>query len=116
MRPLAHFEPQARCLLLCRFSDAGNRGSIQHARAAGVGKAPRQEIAVGSSAAVRRALWGLYERGHCQARFLGPVSLSSILSFDLKSPFFRPDPGRPRSAARKICQGRRNSAAQRACP
>jgi hypothetical protein len=29
-----------------------------HARAAGVGKAPRQEIAVGSSAAVRRALWG----------------------------------------------------------
>ena len=29
-----------------------------HARAAGVGKAPRQEIAVGSSAAVRRGLWG----------------------------------------------------------
>ena len=29
-----------------------------HVRAAGVGKAPRQEIAVGSSVAVRRALWG----------------------------------------------------------
>src|ERR1700693_3267573 len=32
------------------------------ARAAGGGKAPRQEIAVGSSAAVRRALWG-FSRG-----------------------------------------------------
>ena len=33
-----------------------------HARATGVGKAPRQEIAVGGSAAVRRALWG-FSRG-----------------------------------------------------
>ena len=32
------------------------------ARATGVGKAPRQEIAVGSSVAVRRALWG-FSRG-----------------------------------------------------
>jgi hypothetical protein len=30
----------------------------RHAWAAGVRKAPRQEIAVGSLAAVRRALWG----------------------------------------------------------
>jgi hypothetical protein len=58
----------------------------------------------------------LYERGHCQADFWARFSFSSILLFDLKSPFFRPDPGRPRNAARKICQGRRNSAAQWACP
>lgn len=52
----------ASYLLLCRFSDAGNRGSIHTRGAAGVGKAPRQEIAVGSSAAMRRALWG-FSRG-----------------------------------------------------
>jgi hypothetical protein len=39
----------------------------------------------------RIRLWGLYERGHCQARFLGSLSLSSILLFDLESLFFRPD-------------------------
>ena len=44
----------------------------------------------------------------------GRLSLSSILLFDLKKPFFRPDPSVCRSAARKICQGRRESAAQRA--
>ena len=41
------------------------------------------------------------------------LSLSSILLFDLKSPFFRPDPCVFRSAARKICQGWRDSAANR---
>ena len=34
----------------------------RHARADGVRKAPRQEIAVGSAAVVRRALWG-FRRG-----------------------------------------------------
>ena len=68
-------------------------------------KAPRHEIAIGSSAAERRALLGLYERGHCQVRFLGPFSLSSILLFDLKSPFFRPDPGVCARRARSVKDG-----------
>jgi hypothetical protein len=37
-------------------------GDYRRALAAGLRKAPRQEIAVGSSAAVRRALWG-FSRG-----------------------------------------------------
>jgi hypothetical protein len=48
------------CLLMCNVQVFGRRQSRinRQARAAGVGKAPRQEIAVGSAAAVRRALWG----------------------------------------------------------
>jgi hypothetical protein len=42
---------------LCRFLDAGN-DEMPRARAAGVQKAPRHEVAVSLAAAVRRALWG----------------------------------------------------------
>ena len=43
-------------------------------------------------AVVLRALWGLYEGGTVKPDFWA-LSLSCILLFDLKSPFFRPDPG-----------------------
>ena len=62
---------------------------------AGVRNPAGKEPAGGRAVAAPRSLWGLYERGQCQARFLGLFSLSSfiILLFDLKSPFFRPEPG-----------------------
>ena len=41
---------------------------------------------------MRRVLWGLYEGGTVKPDFWA-LSLSCILLFDLKSPFFRPDPG-----------------------
>src|SRR5207302_1054520 len=63
----------------------------------------------------RAVLWGLYERGHCQARFLGPFTF--VHSFVRpEEPILSSRPWRLRSAARKICQGRRDNAAQRACP
>jgi PAS domain S-box-containing protein len=60
-------------------------------------------------------IWGLYERGHCQAQFLGSFSVSSILLFDVKRHSFVPTLASA-VAARKICQGRRNSGVQQACP
>ena len=67
--------------------------SQSRARSAGVQKAPRHEIAIGDAPAVRRTLWGLYEPGTVKPDFSASFALSSILLFDLKSPFFRPDPG-----------------------
>jgi len=49
-----------------------------HALASGVRKAPRQEIAVGSSAAVRRALWG----------FSGGTGLEEVGEKRLRRPVF----------------------------
>ena len=59
--------------------------------AGGVRKAPRHEIAVEHVTAVPRVLWGLYERGTVKPDF-SALFTSSILLFDLKSLFFRPDP------------------------
>jgi hypothetical protein len=58
------------CLLLCRFLDAGNNDTAD-AQLTGVQKAPRHEVAGSWARAGQQALWGLYEQGHCQARFLG---------------------------------------------
>jgi len=43
-------------------------------------------------------------------------SLPSILLFDLRRSSFRPGPVYWMSAVRKVGQGRRDSAARRACP
>ena len=86
--------------------------SQPRARSAGVQKAPRHEIAIGDAPAVRCTLWGLYEPGTVKPDFSASFALSSILLFDLKSPFFRPDPG-VCGARREIRQGRCNSAASR---
>ena len=59
----------------------------------GFQKAPGHEIAIGRAPAVRCTLWGLYEPGTVKPDFSASFALSSILLFDLKSPFFRPDPG-----------------------
>ena len=72
---------------------AFNESNGSHAlESAGVQKAPRHEIANRSCAVVRCTLWGLYEPGTVKPDF-SASALSSILLFDLKSPFFRPDPG-----------------------
>jgi hypothetical protein len=55
---------------MCRFLDAGINDS-PHAQPTAVQKAPRHEVAGSWARAGQQALWGLYERGHCQARFLG---------------------------------------------
>src|SRR5204863_1701496 len=58
---------------LCRF--LGRRhDDANHAHC---GRRPRSAKARNRgqwAQTVRRALWGLYERGHCQARFLGPFT------------------------------------------
>src|SRR5262249_7990837 len=58
----------AACLLMCWFLDAGNKVAPQ-AQLTGVQKAPKHEVAGGWAPAGQRALWGLYERGHCEASF-----------------------------------------------
>ena len=52
--------------VMCRVADAGDSDPSTRATA-GVGNWPRDEIAEGGAPRVRLALWGLYERGHCQA-------------------------------------------------
>ena len=63
------------------------------ADAAGVREGPRHEVAGSWAEVVQRALWGLYEPGTVKPDFSASFALSTILLFDLKSPFFRPDPG-----------------------
>jgi hypothetical protein len=49
---------------------------------------------------------GTVKPDFCQDRFLGAIFTSSILLFDLKSPFFRPDPGvRGARRARSVKDG-----------
>jgi hypothetical protein len=58
---------------------------------------------MGGRAAVPQFLWGLYERGHCQARFLWRF-LAFALSFvrPLPQAFFRPDLDFGRRRAQKL--------------
>ena len=64
-------------------------------------RAPRHEIA-GSGTAVRRALWGLYERGMLLRPDFWALSLSAhFLSFDLE-PILSSRPWRLRSAASSV--------------
>src|SRR5258708_5541376 len=76
--------------MLCRVSDAGPFAIYQSALGPAFeslqGRNPRCTGGGGR-------LWGLYERGHCQAELMGRFYHASILLFDLKSPFFRSDPG-----------------------
>ena len=57
---------------------------------AGVRNPAGKEPAGGRAVAAPRSLWGLYERGHCQARFLGLFSLSSFFCSTRRAHSFVP--------------------------
>ena len=51
------------------YRERRQRQDAPQAQLAGVRKAPRHEVAGSWAPAGQRVLWGLYERGHCQASF-----------------------------------------------
>ena len=73
------------------FSDAGMTMPTTRT-VAGVREAPRHEIA-GSGHRRCGVRYGDYMSGGTVKPDFWALSLSCILLFDLKSPFFRPDPG-----------------------